>query len=106
MGSKRQQSGYFLNLRTKIRDALAAGYDHRVIWRALVQLSEWSPAKREWETTLASLNGIPVGRRPTGRAPMFTNAQWNQADSDQPPASNGPTAPDLSAYGFEEDDAA
>ncbi|MFI9052507.1 hypothetical protein [Streptomyces sp. NPDC053427] len=106
MGSKRQQSGYFLNLRTKIRDALDAGYDSRVIWRALEQLGEWSPAKREWETTLASLNGIPVGRRPSGRAPIFTNSQWTQGGDDPSAPSVAPTTPDLSEYGFEDDDVA
>lgn len=106
MGSKRQQSGYFLNLRTKIRDALDAGYDSRVIWRALEQLGEWSPAKREWETTLASLNGIPIGRRPSGRAPIFTNSQWTQGGENPPAPSAGPTTPDLSEYGFEDDDVA
>ncbi|MFB8025898.1 MULTISPECIES: hypothetical protein [unclassified Streptomyces] len=108
MGSPRQQSGYFLNLRTKIRDALAADYDHVIIWRALVTLGEWSPAKREWETTLASLKGIPVPRRSGGRAPIFTNAQWNQ-DGGTPPASApspGTTVPDLDDYGFEDDDVA
>ncbi|WP_433860129.1 hypothetical protein [Streptomyces kronopolitis] len=110
MGSKRQQSGYFLNLRTKIRDALDAGYDSRVIWQALHQLGEWSPAKREWETALAQLNGVPVPRRGGGgRAPIFTNSQWSQGESETgntPPAQPTPAAPDLGVFGIQSDDAA
>ncbi|MFD7764089.1 hypothetical protein [Streptomyces microflavus] len=108
MGTPRQHSGYFLNLRTKIRDAFAAGYEPAVVWDALREIGEWSPAKREWEDTLARLKGVPVPRRANrgARAPIFTNAQWAQ-DGENPPApSAGPTTPDLSEYGFEDDDVA
>ncbi|MFD3815240.1 hypothetical protein ACFWRZ_09245 [Streptomyces rubiginosohelvolus] len=106
MGSKRQQSGYYLNLRTKIRDALDADYEPKIIWAALAELKEWSPAKREWESTLARLVGVPAPRRSGGRAPIFTNEQWTQGGDTPGAPSTGSTTPDLSDYGFEDDDVA
>ncbi|MGW7090124.1 hypothetical protein ACWGH2_42445 [Streptomyces sp. NPDC054871] len=106
MGTRRQRSGYYLNLRTKIRDALDAGYDSRIIWQALQQLREWSPAKREWESKLAELNGVRVPRRGGTRTPIFTNAQWSK-DEPQPGATpSAPAAPDLGVFGIQSDDAA
>ncbi|MFD4933440.1 hypothetical protein [Streptomyces virginiae] len=112
MGSKRQQSGYFLNLRTKIGDALAAGYDSHVIWAALLQLREWSPAKREWETTLAKLNGVSVPRRggASSRAPLFTNEQWHAgeqgAQGTSSESSPTPDVPGLDVFGTHADEPA
>ncbi|MGA5411545.1 hypothetical protein ACPCSC_30360 [Streptomyces lavendulocolor] len=106
--SKRQETGYYHNLRTRIREALKAGYDRWIIWQALEELGEWSPAKREFDRTLRRLSGVqqPRGAR-SGRAPLFTNGQWKQHDT---PAQSGapevPTAPDLSVFGVQSDDAA
>ncbi|MFI5859251.1 hypothetical protein [Streptomyces parvulus] len=106
--TKRQETGYYLNLRTRIREALKAGYDRWIIWDALVELGEWSPAKREFDRTLRRLSGVrqPRGAR-GGRAPLFTNDQWKKNDT--PPQSGAPdvpTAPDLSVFGVQSDDAA
>ncbi|MER6232565.1 hypothetical protein ACFUC2_05215 [[Kitasatospora] papulosa] len=105
--TKRQETGYYLNLRTRIREALKAGYDPQVIWDALGALGEWSPAKREFDRTLRRLSGVsqPRGSR-GGRAPLFTNDQWKKdgalAAAGVPAAS---ATPDLSVFGVQSDDA-
>jgi hypothetical protein len=107
--SERQRSGYFLNLRTRIRAALAAGYDSRVIMRALEELGEWSPAKREFDRALGRLSGVRQPKAGSGRAPLFTNDQWKEApaksSTPDTPAASAP-APDLSVFGVQSDDAA
>ncbi|MGW0763453.1 helix-turn-helix domain-containing protein [Streptomyces sp. NPDC002814] len=106
--TKRQETGYYLNLRTRIREALKAGYDRWVIWDALVELGEWSPAKREFDRTLRRLSGVrqPRGAR-GGRAPLFSNDQWKQNETPtQGGAPEVPSAPDLSVFGVQSDDAA
>lgn len=101
MGSAKQKSGYYLNLRTRIREALDAGYDHRLVWRALHEIGEWSPSKRELDRTLRRLNGVRQQRGANGRGPLFTNDQWEQNQTDQP---TPPAAPDLSVFGVQADD--
>lgn len=107
-GTKRQETGYYLNLRTRIREALKAGYDRRIIWDALVELGEWSPAKREFDRALRRLSGVRQPRGAGGgRAPLFSNDQWKQNEtprSGEVPAV--PDAPDLSVFGVQSDDAA
>ncbi|MFJ5142937.1 hypothetical protein [Streptomyces sp. NPDC088707] len=103
--TERQRTGYFHNLRTKIRAALAAGYDSRQIWKALGEIGEWSPAKREFDRALRRVSGVRTPGPRDGRAPLFTNDQWKrdpQDQSDGTPAS--PSAgPDLSAFGIQID---
>ncbi|MBV1940783.1 hypothetical protein KUF83_30070 [Streptomyces sp. BV286] len=103
MGSARQKSGYFLNLRTKIKEALEAGYTKEVVWSALLKTREWSPAKREFDRALRDVTGV---RKPGrgGRAPLFTNDQWKQQQTEQAPATSA--APDLSAFGVRSRDTA
>lgn len=106
--TKRQETGYFLNLRTRIREALKAGYDRWIVWEALVELGEWSPAKREFDRTLRRLSGVRQSRGGRGgRAPLFNNDQWKQNET--PPQGGAPAvpaAPDLSVFGVQSDDAA
>jgi hypothetical protein len=104
MGNERQKSGYFLNVRTRIREALEAGYDSRLIWDALHEIREWSPAKREFDRALRRLSGIPTGNR--GRpGPLFRNDQWQQPSQ---PEQTGTVpqqspAPPLEVFGIETD---
>ncbi|MFD9248363.1 hypothetical protein [Streptomyces bottropensis] len=105
--TERQRTGYFLNLRTRIRAALAAGYDSRLIWQALVDLGEWSPAKREFDRALRRLDGVRAPRGTnTNRAPLFTNDQWKPDPAPEQDSTPPATAPDLSAFGVRTDDAA
>ncbi|MGC4951020.1 hypothetical protein ACLQ2N_33120 [Streptomyces sp. DT224] len=103
--TKRQETGYFLNLRTRIRTALNAGYSREIIWQALMELGEWSPAKREFDLALRRLSGVQQKRG--GRKPLFSNDQWKHKEAPAPGAATGtPDAPDLSVFGVQSDDAA
>ncbi|MEU0857433.1 hypothetical protein ABZ352_18615 [Streptomyces griseofuscus] len=105
MGSPRARSGYYLNLVTRIKEALDAGYDSKVILQALESVGEWSPSKRELDRQLRRLTGVvPPRSGRGGRTPMFTNDQWDGKTPDGAPAAS--TAPDLDVFGVESDDAA
>ncbi|MEU7228951.1 hypothetical protein [Streptomyces chrestomyceticus] len=106
--TERQRTGYFLNLRTRIRTALAAGYDSRLIWQALENIGEWTPTKWALDKELRRLTGVPAPRSGhSGRAPIFTNDQWKQGDSGGAySAAPAPAAPDLDVFGVESDDVA
>ncbi|AWI32672.1 hypothetical protein [Streptomyces tirandamycinicus] len=104
MGTPKQKSGYYLNVRTRIREALAAGYDSRVIWQALHDIGEWSPAKRELDRALRRLSGVRPSRANShGRAPIFTNDQWQQNQPEQDATPAVPAAPDLAVFGVQSD---
>lgn len=100
MGTAKQKSGYFLNLRTRIREALEAGYTEQQIWDALHEIREWSPAKREFDRALGRAAGIQTPSRPGARTPLFRNQQWQEGEPSQD-ASAPAAAPDLSAFGVE-----
>ncbi|WP_030372358.1 helix-turn-helix domain-containing protein [Streptomyces rimosus] len=106
--TERQRTGYFLNLRTRIRTALAAGYDSRLIWQALGNIGDWTPTKWALDKELRRLSGVRAPRSgSSGRAPIFTNDQWMQGDSGgTQSAAPAPAAPDLDVFGVESDDAA
>ncbi|MBG7704901.1 hypothetical protein HCJ76_44270 [Streptomyces sp. MC1] len=95
LGDKRQQSGYYLNLVTRIKEALAAGYSEEQIWAALHEVREWSPAKREFDRALGRAAGIQTPGRPNDRKPLFRNEQWQQAKPEQDKQEQG--TPDLDA---------
>lgn len=101
LGDKRQQSGYYLNLVTRIKEALAAGYSEEQIWSALHEVREWSPAKREFDRALGRAAGIQTpGRTNNARKPLFRNDQWQQGQREQG-AHPATPAPDLEVFGVE-----
>lgn len=106
MGTRRQKSGYYLNVVTRIREALAADYESKLILQALENVGEWSPAKRELDRELRRLSGVRAPRSGrSGRTPIFTNDQFKK-DETTPGSPPPPAAPDLDVFGVESDDAA
>ncbi|MFF0754426.1 helix-turn-helix domain-containing protein [Streptomyces sp. NPDC004267] len=103
--SERQKTGYFLNLRTRIRTALGAGYDKALIWKALMALGEWSPSKYAFDKALSRAAGVRGPSSPNGRAPLFTNDQYGPT-SEASARPSAPQRPDLSAFGIQTDAAA
>ncbi|MEU5181169.1 hypothetical protein AB0G49_14065 [Streptomyces longwoodensis] len=102
MATGKARSGKYLNLRTRLRAAFAAGYDKREIWRALHALREWSPAEWQWNKALEDVRGVRARPRPGGPKPLFRNDQWQKDDT--PPNTEAPrasAAPDISEFGLQ-----
>ncbi|MER7937818.1 MULTISPECIES: hypothetical protein [unclassified Streptomyces] len=109
MGTPRAKSGYYLNLRTRIREAFAAGYTKHEVWKALCDLGEWSPAKREFDHALRRARGIPPPARGRHR-PIYQAQQWKTEQGQEEPtapeqeagsAAGAAAPPDLDAFGVE-----
>ncbi len=105
LADDRQKSGLYLSVRTRIREALKAGYDSRLILTGLENTGEWAPARRELDRELKRLTGVQVRGRGGTTGPIFTKEQWQApASSTEGAADAGPSAPDLDVFGVQLDD--
>ncbi|WP_442538480.1 hypothetical protein, partial [Streptomyces pseudogriseolus] len=100
LGTPKTKSGKFLNLRTRIRAAFAAGYDKREIWRALHDLRQWSPPEWQFDKALQKVRGVRAPRT-NGPTPLFRNGQWQQDTPQAEGAQHAPAVPDVSEFGLQ-----
>lgn len=100
LGTPKSKSGKFLNLRTRIRAAFAAGYDKREIWRALHELRQWSPPEWQFDKALQKARGVRAPRT-NGPTPLFRNDQWQKDTPQTEGAQHAPAVPDVSEFGLQ-----